>query len=137
LKETILKPVSLDIYDQSTVQIASLIFDYLKEGGSKLKYISYGILKNRIGNQYSDEEIIFTARILSVLRKPLLEEKYELFYNEEPFPIDRNVIEESLREGSLIHPETGDEILNFQSSIRVYYVPSEIFIQLLLESQNG
>lgn len=136
LKETILKQIPIELYDDSTIQIASIVFDYLKEGGDKITYISHGLLKNRIGGAYSDEEIILTARVLSTTRFPLLEECYEFIDGEIIRRISREIINESYFSGIFYNPETGEEVLNYQDYIRIYYVPSKDFLNALKDDKD-
>jgi hypothetical protein len=126
-----LKPFNSELYEQSTGEIVSIIYDYLFEQRGKIKYLSHGLLKNRIGSEYSDEEIMLAARALAALKKPLLEEKYEFVTSNYRITISRKVLNRSIKEGVFIHPNTGEEIKNFDELIHIFYVPHESFLKQL------
>lgn len=135
-KNAILKPLSSSLYEKSTWEIASLIYDYVVEKRDNIKYISHGLLKNRIGKNYSDEEIMLAARAVAALKTPLLEEKFEFVTENYRETISRRILNLALKNGVFIHPNTGEEITNFNELIHVYYIPHKSFLDSLNEETN-
>lgn len=132
-KEDILNQISQEIYEQSTIEIASIIFDYVNERRDELKYISHGLLRSKVGESFSDEQIVLAARVLSILRRPVLDECYTFFFKNNYHPISK----EEVFSEPFINPQTGDVLKNYQDLINIFYVPNSVFLEHLKKSENG
>lgn len=122
------------IYGEAIPLIAAKIFDYV-QSFERTSYITHGILRGHLGDEFSDENIMTAARLLTIVEPPLLEERYEYVDEQYCLLITRQEINESRKNGSYIHAETGEEVVDFEKRIRVYYAPNLKFLTTL--EQDG
>lgn len=128
-KEKILNQINKEVYGSTVIEISYLIYQYISVGRQNIQFINLGILRNHITQEYSDYDILLTARVLSILRHPVLDECYELIDNEVAVLIPREEIYLALKEqGQLFHPDTGKEVFDFRSKITVFYKPNQKFL---------
>lgn len=137
LKDDILNQISYDIYGQSVINIAAKIYDYVVKGHEHILYINQGILIQNVGAEYDYDEIMLTARLLSMLRNPVLDEFYEFYYNKETIPIPSEKIKSLSTSEPFINPKTGEEIYDYKDKIFLFYRPNQKFIESLKKELNN
>jgi hypothetical protein len=107
------------------------IVEYLiKSDLSKINYLNYGDLLEITQDQVN---LLPAVQYLTGDRLKLLNIKFELITDDdESIDIAPSTINQAKAVGVLEHPETGEEICNFEEKVFIYFQPSSLAKQYLI-----
>lgn len=105
---------------QGFVRLAEYVFAHKKD----LKHMTYSLVAQVVGSKRPDEVLRIT-QYLSGERVKLLEMKFELIIDDAITPLEDEVVYHAETTGSLIHPETGNPVADYEGHVYPYFIPSE------------
>ncbi|PZD71055.1 hypothetical protein C1752_08258 [Acaryochloris thomasi RCC1774] len=124
-KQLLISKIFRDWGDSPQSEICISILEYLiKNRNNVLSHITFGSLKNIAKNDFCAAEILEATQYLCGERVKLLEQKFELIQDGENFDLSNDEVMTARKSGILIHPETGEEIHDFEDQVFIYFVPS-------------
>lgn len=117
----------------SVLEICLSIIEYLKKiDFSKVSYISYGDLREQLKDNEKNQSLLQAIQYLLGDRIHLLDMKFELITeDDESIEISKQELSHARAVGTLIHPDTGEAICNFEEKVFIYFQPSLIAKQYL------
>jgi hypothetical protein len=116
--------------DDPIVGLCNAIVDYvaaLPRGQAEL--LTFGTLSKAVGKKQLDEELIraltilVSSRVAALDARGLLVDEDDTEHELEPFDFAK-----ARATGLLIHPETGQPVVNFESRVIPFFVPSARFL---------
>lgn len=137
-KEDIISIVNQDWSESSgnqsiVLKICLNIIEYLKKiDFSKVSYITYGDLRQQLKDNEENHLLLQAIQYLSGDRIHLLDIKFELITeDDESIEVSKQELSHARAVGTLIHPDTGEAIGNFEEKVFIYFQPSLIAKQYL------
>lgn len=108
------------------------IFDYLlSRPTNQLKHLTYGSLKNAIGDNPSDTDILTAAQYLCGDRTPVLSLHFEFSDKEDEFIyLEYDEVRWAKSTGKLVHPVTGEDIDNYEDKVFMFFTPSPLISEI-------
>lgn len=127
-KSQLIKQINEDWAEEPQSKICLSIFDFLlKLPTDRPLHLTYGKLRNTIGQSYADRELLLAVQYLTGDRTQLLELHYELIDEDDtPYPLDDDSVRLAQETGELFHPETGSIINNYKDKVFLYFTPSNL-----------
>ena len=92
--------------------------------------LTYRTLEKAVGSAGLSEDLLIAITILVTSRIEALEAR-ALFIddNGDEFTIETDELSQIKTDGELIHPETGNPVINFEEKIIPYFVPTSRFLE--------
>lgn len=114
------------ISQPEVARICSAIVDYLSQQPTNRRlHLTYTLLKREAVPE-SDSELIAAIQYLTGAKADLLEMKYEFMDEEGDYhPLAKSVVASAQKQNSLQHPVTGEMVQDYQSSLLVYFTPTD------------
>lgn len=123
--ELIKEQISLDLDDGILPKVCLNIVKYIQDTKlTQLEHITYNTLF-QVSQSRSEKELLLAINYLTGGKAHVLDAAYELFYGGFPLQIEKSYLKQAMDEGTFAHPDTGEEIENYQSLIQVYFKPSQ------------
>jgi hypothetical protein len=114
-------------------QLCLRLIHYMREQPNEnLQMLTYRNIGKILNTSPLNENVLRAITILVSSNIHALEMHF-LFIDQRSnreYEVDNQDIEEAKRTGIFVHPITGEEIINYESKIAPFFVPSEKFIQL-------
>lgn len=92
--------------------------------------MTYGGIRQIVGNSYSDAEILSSVQYLCGERVHLLDVGFELIEEDNYIPIESDEMRVAQKTGKLLHPETGQLLENYEDHVFLYFSSSEFSKQI-------
>lgn len=103
------------------------ILDYLvKNADRNIKHITHSRLRDIVGQEYSDIDLLKAVQYLCGQSVHLLEIKFEFIDNEYIHQLSKSEVKSAQENGGLVHPATGEYLMDFEDKIFIYFEPSKL-----------
>lgn len=120
-----------DLKDTLVAQVCIAILKYMLDFPvTRLRHMTYGSVKNAIGNSYTDMDILKAIQYLCGERVHLLESGFEFIDDDKIFPLSISDVKHTQTEQHLIHPVSGEPINDFEDKIIMFFEPSLLAKQI-------
>jgi polyphosphate kinase len=131
-KQSVTKRILEDWGAKPQSKICLAVLDYLlRVPLNDVCHITYGSLRQVIGQEYTDIELLKSVQYLCGDRANLLEIGFELIdSNDEIYELSNSDVNLAKKTGDLIHPETGEYVKNFEEKVHIYFKPSPLIASL-------
>lgn len=123
-KETLLQKIQQDWGGQPQQDICVKILNYLldnQKSGLILSHLTFATLRRVVGNNYTDENLLSAIQYLCGTRLSILEARFELIINGEPFTISNEEVRTAKKTGEIVHPISGDLLCDIDNLIFMYF----------------
>lgn len=128
-KERILSQIHEDWGEKPQSKVCALILEYLLQfPANQLAHITYGRLRNIIGTQYKNSDLLVAIQYLIGEGTKLLEVGFELIEEDDsfPYPLANSEVNLANETGELYHPETGEIVNDYENKVFMYFKPSSL-----------
>lgn len=131
-KEQVLLKIQQAWDGTPVADVCRVILDQLAgQRGSQIRVINVSTLNMWTKNSYSYDTLLDAAMFLSGRSPHLLDIQYLFHYDDElEIPITREEIKKAKKDGFIPHPDSGEEIVNYEEYISFYFRPSNDARQL-------
>lgn len=130
-KQEIIRRILKDWGDTPQSEICISILGYLSGVDSSTNHITYGHLRKVAATTpLLDQDLQAAIKYLCGERVHLLDMGFELIENEKYIEISKSEMKEARETGTLLHPDTGELIENFEKDVFVYFKPSRLSQQI-------
>ena len=106
---------------------------YTFEGKDVIKHISFGIIRDVVGSEIKDHDILEIIQFLSIGKLPIWIVNYQFEENGSIYEVTKDDVFQAEVNGFFIHPINGNEVHDYKKIIRLYFVPNLLFINELLK----
>jgi hypothetical protein len=123
-KETLLQKIQEDWGSQPQHDICVKILNYLldnQKSGLILSHLTFATLRRVVGKNYTDENLLSAIQYLCGTRLSILEAKFELIINGEPFTISNEEVRTAKKTGEIPHPISGALLCDIDNLIFMYF----------------
>lgn len=120
-------------------EFAVKIFHYFKSNNpDHHQHLTFRSFRDVLHSKNEDNPYLASALTYLCNGVPLLEMKLEFFDEEldEFFEISHSEIREANEYGSLIHPNTGEQVIDFKRKVFVYYEPKDLAKRLYTDASS-
>ena len=108
------------------IAICNSLANYVEKlGVSNARYLSLRRLSEVAGKSEVDEELLIALNILSTSVPPLLSAAAVLHIDGKEFDLDPEEVDSVIQDDTVVHPLTGDIILEASRITEIYYTISE------------
>ena len=107
-------------------ELSLSILDHVKSASAyERKMLSFNDLLYALGLQKVDGDLLAALNILVSSSQPLLSRGYLLIDDDgNEFEISSDEVADAKKHSSLVHPETGEEISDYERQLVLYFYPS-------------
>lgn len=129
--EAYTRQVQLEFCHSTEVDLCLKIIEFLLHSKSEgLNHITFGSFRTALNlstNNEVDIQLLKITDYLSSGKLHLLEMKYQYIdeFEDDPIPLDNDMVFDAIYGNVFFHPYTGDNIVEFKSKIFPYFLPSE------------
>lgn len=113
-------------------RICTSIVTFVAENAPKTPlHLTYSLLKKET-SPHSDGDLIAAVQYLIGARAAVLKMAYEFLDEHGEFhKIDESTVASAVRGEGFFHPDTGEIVEDYESSLLVYFTPTELAAELL------